>query len=70
MPGRLRRLAQASVLVAAMPALIACDGGSAESEHSVPDQHVWQDEVDTIDKARGVEDTLNNAAQARQAQTP
>ena len=70
MPEGLRRVVVVSTFVAAMPVISGCGGGSVESERNLSEQHVWQDEVDTIDKARGVEETLKDAAGAREAERP
>ena len=59
-----------AALVGAMALLGACGGGSSESERTIPEEHVWQDQVDALDKARGVEETLQNAAEAGDAQIP
>ena len=51
-------------------ALAGCgDGGSVHGERTTPEEHVWQDQVDTLDTARGVEKTLQDAAQARETRS-
>ena len=47
-------------------ALIISCGGEQKTEK--PESHVWQGQVDALEKAKGVEDTLmDSAARQRQA---
>ncbi len=45
----------------------ACSSPSDDAAESTGDKpgHVWQEQVDTLDKARGVEQTLMDARQQR-----
>lgn len=49
-------------LITAITILLLSACGQQDIEDS---GHVWKDQVDTLDKARAVEDTLDNAAQKR-----
>ena len=41
--------------------LTACSGGGDAARGTDDGEHVWSDQVNTIDKAKGVEDILGEA---------
>lgn len=54
------------VMIPAFALLISCGGESDVSK--TPEPHVWQDQVDALEKAKDVENMiLDSAAQQRQA---
>ncbi|VAW77472.1 hypothetical protein MNBD_GAMMA15-2176 [hydrothermal vent metagenome] len=64
------------MLVTCLSSLImACsppsdDAADATSKTEKPPEHVWQDQVETLDKAREVEKTLLDAQKRRDAEMP
>ncbi|TCK17369.1 hypothetical protein DFR30_0598 [Thiogranum longum] len=56
------------IIIACLAGLAsACSSPSDDATESAADkpEHVWQDQVDTLEKARGVEQTLMDARQQR-----
>ncbi len=59
-----------TVLTALLTALLlACSGGTeqagADTDDAGKTDHVWKEQVETIDRAKGVEDTLKEADQTK-----
>lgn len=48
--------------------VLACDRQDAQPDRKPPQTHVWQDQVKTIDKARAVQQTVNDQADAQKQQ--
>jgi len=55
------------ILVCTLLLLGACDGGGDAGGGAENSEHVWSEQVNTIDRAEGVEDILG-AASTRQRQ--
>ena len=53
------------IVTSAILALAAASSGCDSDEVPETDQHVWEDQVEAIDKAREVEDVLKRAAEAQ-----
>lgn len=45
-------------------------GDSADDAASDADEHVWSDQTDALDKARGVQETLDQAHETRTEEDP
>lgn len=54
-----------SVLALVVICLPACSGSDQEDTVKPVEDSVFSDQVQTMDRARGVEDQLNNSADAR-----
>jgi len=52
--------------------MVACSSPSDDNAEKTakPKEHVWQDQVDALEKARGVEKTLMDAEKRRAADMP
>jgi len=48
--------------------LSACSGDEDLTDSGKVDAHIWKSQTDMIDKARDVEDLLQDAASARQSE--
>jgi len=48
--------------------LSACSGDEDRADSDKVDAHIWKSQTDMIDKARDVEDLLQDAASARQSE--
>jgi hypothetical protein len=49
------------ILIVLMMLLNACSGGGDSTAGTADGEHVWSEQVNTIDKAKGVEDILGEA---------
>ena len=49
------------IFIALMMLLNACSGGGDSTAGTEDGEHVWSGQVNTIDKAKGVEDILGEA---------
>ena len=49
------------IFIALMMLLNACSGGGDSTAGTADGEHVWSGQVNTIDKAKGVEDILGEA---------
>ena len=51
-----------NIFIALLMLLTACSDGGDSPGGTASDEHVWSSQVNTIDKARGVEDILGEAS--------
>ncbi len=58
------RMIKGLLLVGIFAGLAACDSG--HTEKAVAEEHVWQGQLDSLEKAKGIEATLMESA-ARQS---
>lgn len=52
-------------MLAALALLGGCDRNELQPDRTPPKSHVWQDQVDTIDKARAAGKTVEQAGVAQ-----
>ena len=61
----MKKLRIATVLLSSTIALTGCPDKPQPDQQKAKGQHVWKAQTDTIEKAKAVEDILQNSAQQR-----